>query len=180
MPGEPRPSWVEVLTNRPVEHFLRRVVLTQQPIDYLVLVSPFIGPLRHVTPTMQSLVEKIDRARIPTYVVTNEPDRGYPHHQAAVDILSRSRYTEIRYNSSLHAKVYVCKARQVGFAMLGSGNLTETSITKRIEVAILVNDKGPGAYVFNELWVWGSQRLRQFRESHLIKRMAVGSVPNRR
>ena len=165
------PSWAQILTNKPVEEFLLRVVLYQQPIEYLVLVSPFIGPLRRVTPNMEGLVNKINRFQIPTYVITNEPDRNYPAHQAAVDMLSRSRYTEIRYNPSLHAKVYVCKTRQIGFAMLGSGNLTETSITKRIEIGILVNERGPGVYVFNELWTWGSQRLRQLRESRLIKSM---------
>lgn len=169
--AERPPSWAQVLTDRPVEEFLLRVMMYQRPIEFLVLVSPYIGPLRKVTPSMTRLVEKINTGRIRTYVITNEPDSEHPSHQAAVDILSGSRYSEIRYNPSLHAKVYVCKTREVSFAMLGSGNLTETSITKRIEVGILVNERGPGAYVFNELWTWGSQRLRQLSESRLIKPM---------
>ena len=170
MPDRP-PSWAQVLTDRPVENFLRRVALCQQPIETLVLVSPFIGPLKGVTPSMTHLVDKINRGRIRTYVITNEPDHDQPAQQNAVDILSQSQYTEIRYNASLHAKVYVCETRQVSFAMLGSGNLTETSITKRIEVGILVYNQGPGRYVFNELLTWGSRRLRQLKASRVIKHM---------
>ncbi len=119
---------------------------------------------------MSRLIKRIERDRIPTYVVTNEPDK--PSQQKAVDMLSKCRYTEIRYNASLHAKVYVCKARQNGFAMLGSGNLTATSISKKIEVGIMIRDKGPGVYVFNDLWRWGSHRLRTLSESKLIKGMS--------
>ena len=162
-----RPSWAQLLTHRPVEDFLRRVVLYQDPIEHLVLVSPFIGPLKGITPNMSRLVEKIDRDRIRTYVITNEP--GHDSQQAAVEVLSQSRYIEIRYNASLHAKVYVCKTRRIGFAMLGSGNLTATSIKQRIEVGIVIRERGPGVYIFNELWTWGSQRLRQ--TSQVVKRM---------
>ena len=134
-----------------------------------MLVSPFIGTLKGVTPSMTRLVQKIDRDRIRTFVITNKPDRD--SQQAAVDVLSRSRYIEIRYNAALHAKVYVCKTRHIGFAMLGSGNLTATSINRRIEVGIIIREQGPGAFIFKELWTWGSQRLRQMRASRLEKRM---------
>ena len=164
-----RPSWAQLLTHRPVEDFLRRVLLYDDSIDQMVLVSPFIGPLEGVTPNMARLVEKIDRDRIRTYVITNEP---YDDSQkAAVDLLSRSRYVEIRYNAALHAKVYVCKTRHIGFAMLGSGNLTATSIKRKIEVGIVIREQGPGAHIFNELWTWGSQRLRQMKASRIEKRM---------
>ena len=166
-----RPSWAQLLTHRPVEEFLRRVVLYQNPIEHLVLVSPFIGPLKGVTPNMTRLVEKINKDRIRTYVITNQPD--HDSQQAAVDVLSQSHYTEIRYNASLHAKVYVCKTRHIGFAMLGSGNLTATSIKNRIEVGIVIREQGPGAYIFNELWTWGLQRLRQMRASRIEKRMTM-------
>ena len=164
-----RPSWAQLLTDKPVENFLRRVILYQDAIENLVLVSPFVGPLRGVTPNMTRLVEKIDRERIPTFVVTNEPDNDF--QQEAIDVLSRSRYVEIRYNAALHAKVYVCKTRGIGFAMLGSGNLTATSINKRIEVGIVIREQGPGAHIFNELWTWGARHLRQLRASRLEKRM---------
>ena len=55
--------------------------------------------------------------------------------------------------------------------MLGSGNLTATSINKRIEVGIVIREQGPGAHIFNELWTWGSRHLRQLKASRLEKRM---------
>ena len=165
------PSWVQVLTERPVEDFLRRVVLCQHPIESLVLVSPFLGPLKGIHPSLTRLLELIDKNRIRTYIVTNEPNQSQPAQREAVDILSSSKYTEIRFNPWLHAKVYVCKTRQIGFAMLGSGNLTETSIARRIEVGLLVSERGPGMQVFNELWAWGSRHLRQQRASRLVKRI---------
>lgn len=164
-----RPSWAQLLTEKPVEHFLLQVICNQEAIENLVLVSPFVGTLRGVTPSMTRLVEKIDREHIPTFVVTNEPSNEF--QQEAVDVLSGSRYIEIRYNAALHAKVYVCKTRGIGFAMLGSGNLTTTSINKRIEVGIVIREKGPGAHIFSELWIWGSRHLRQLRASRLEKRM---------
>ena len=118
---------------------------------------------------MTRLVEKINRNRIRTFVVTNEPDQD--SQQAAVDLLSGSRFIEIRYNSALHAKVYVCKTQHIGFAMLGSGNLTATSIRKRIEVGIEIREKGPGVSLFRELWVWSSQHLRQQKASRIFKKM---------
>ena len=136
-----RPSWAQLITHRPVEDFLRRVLLYPHSIEHLVLVSPFIGPLKGVNPNMARLVQKINRDRIRTYVVTNEPEND--SQRAAVKLLSKSRYIEIRYNAALHAKVYVCKTRHIGFAMLGSGNLTATSIKRRIEVGIVIREQGP-------------------------------------
>ena len=111
MMSNSRPSWAQLLTDKPVEDFLRRVLFYQDVIENLVLVSPFVGPLRGVTPNMTRLVEKIDRDGIRTFVVTNEPDNEF--QQEAIDVLSRSRYVEIRYNAALHAKVYVCKTRSI-------------------------------------------------------------------
>ena len=70
---EPAPSWAQVLTERPVEDFLRRVMMYQRPIESLVLVAPFIGPLKDVNPSMTRLVDRIDVGRIRTYIITNEP-----------------------------------------------------------------------------------------------------------
>lgn len=168
-PNHP-PPWIRVVTRQPVQVFLTRVVSHQEPIDHLVLVSPFIGPLKGISPSLTRLVDKINRDKIRTYVITNEPSPNHsPSQQAAVDVLTGSRYTEIRYNASLHAKVYVCKAQRKSFAMLGSGNLTETSIARRIEVGVVVFDQDQGMYLFRELWKWGSQNLRQRKESRLIK-----------
>lgn len=167
---------IKLLTERPVEAFLHKLAAAPAPLSHLVIVSPIIGPLRNVDFKLQQLVEKIERHKIITYVVTNEPSQEYPSHGEAVRILSQSRFTEIRYNASLHAKVYVCEGNGTGFAMLGSGNLTDTSITRRIEVGILINGRGNAEQLFRELYRWGSEKLRVIKESKLVKRVNIGDI----
>jgi hypothetical protein len=164
--------YVEIVPDRPVERFLQMFILTSRKIDELVLVSPIIGMLHGVSISMQRLVEKIERERIKTYVITNEPKPDFPSHSNAVNALTKSNYTEIRFNDSLHAKVYVCRYLDGGFALLGSCNLTETSIKQRIEIGMLIYPRGNGATVFRELSEWGTIRLRSLRESKLIKPMS--------
>jgi len=136
----------------------------------LVIISPFIGPLNHVRFKLERLVKKIDDSKIITYVITNEPPPNSPNHSEAINILSGSRFIEIRYNESLHAKVYVCQGNGAGFAMLGSGNLTDTSINQKIEVGVLINERGGTGPLFQELYRWGTERLRTVRGSKIVKR----------
>lgn len=172
-------TYVEVVAERPVERFLRMVILSERPVDELVLISPIIGPLFGVSVSMTRLIDTINQGRIRTYVITNEPTAQYPSHQQAVSMLSKSDYTEIRFNSSLHAKVYVCRVRDGGFALLGSGNLTETSIRQRIEIGMVIFARGGGIPIFHELAEWGTVRLRTLRESRLVKRMMPSITPRR-
>jgi HKD family nuclease len=138
-----------------------------------MLISPFIGPLKGVSVSMSRLVDKIQRERIRTYVITNEPATAYPAHASAVSMLSSTDFTEIRYNPSLHAKCYICRTGSGGFALVGSGNLTETSITQRHEVGMLIFSRGHGAQLVHELFEWGGVRLRSLAESKLVKRISV-------
>jgi len=94
-----------------------------------------------------------------------------PSHQVAIDMLSACNTVEIRYNSDLHAKVYVCIARTSQFALFGSGNLTDTSITRRIEVGMMIEAKGQGVPLVRELHSWANVRLRT--QSDLIKKIEM-------
>jgi len=166
------PPYVEIVPEKPVERFLRMFMLSPRPVEELVLISPIIGMLRGgVSVSMERIVAKIDKEHIRTYVITNEPSAEQPSHVQAVSTLQHSDYTEIRYNESLHAKVYLCQFRDGGFALLGSGNLTETSIQQRIEIGMLIFRRGKGIALFHELSRWGLERLRYVSGSKLIKRM---------
>jgi len=164
--------YIEVVPERPVERFLRMFILSPRPVDELILISPIIGMLHGVSVSMTRILDKINREHIRTYVITNEPRPEHPSHRNAVSTLTRSDFTEIRFNESLHAKVYVCRFLDGGFALLGSGNLTETSIRQRIEIGLIIFSRGRGAPLFHELSEWGTVRLRSLRESKLIKRMS--------
>jgi len=164
--------YVELITNKPVERFLRMFILSPRTVEELVIVSPIIGMLRGgVSVSMQRVVERINREHIRTYVITNEPSSDYPSHVQAVATLKQSDFTEIRDNEFLHAKVYICCIKDGGFALLGSGNLTETSIQRRIEIGVVIFRRGKGIPLFQELSRWGLERLRCSRGSNLIKRI---------
>ena len=166
------PSYVEIVPDKPVERFLRMFILSPRPVENLVLISPIMGMLRGgVSVSLNRVVDKINREQIRTYVITNEPSPDHTSHIQAMAILKRSSFTEIRYNESLHAKVYICQYRDGGFALLGSGNLTETSIQRRIEIGMLIFRHGKGIPLFRELSRWGLERLRYVSGSKLVKRM---------
>ena len=170
----PLPSYLEIVPDKPVERFLRMFILSSKYVEELIIVSPIIGMLRGgVSVSMHRVIDRINRERIRTYVITNEPRCEYPSHVEAMSALKQSDYTEIRYNDSLHAKVYVCRTREGGFALLGSGNLTETSIQRRIEIGVVIFRRGDGVLLFQELSRWGLERLRSVSGSTLIKPMTV-------
>lgn len=164
--------YVKIVPDKPVERFLQMFILSPRPVEELVLISPIIGMLRGgVSVSMNRVVDKINQDQIRTYVITNEPSPDYTSHVQAMSMLKQSNFTEIRYNESLHAKVYICRYRDGGFALLGSGNLTETSIQRRIEIGMIIFRRGKGVPLFQELSRWGLERLRYVRESNLVKRM---------
>ncbi len=168
------PSYLEIVPDKPVERFLRMFILSSKMVEELVIISPIIGMLRGgVSVSMNRVIERINREHIKTYVITNEPSPDHSSHVQAMTALSQSNFIEIRYNESLHAKVYICRTRDGGFALLSSGNLTETSIQRRIEIGMIIFRRGNGIPLFQELSKWGLERLRTVRGSKLIKRMTT-------
>jgi phosphatidylserine/phosphatidylglycerophosphate/cardiolipin synthase-like enzyme len=130
-------------------------------------VSPFINSLEGCRFTLTDLSDKIARERIPTYVVTRPPVDPYQHQ--AMAILGQNEWVEIRYNNSVHAKVYVTAAypESESFALFGSGNLTGRSIESNIEVGMIIVAQGQGRPLVEELYYWANNRLRVLEESKL-------------
>ncbi len=139
------------------------------PIRSLCLVSPFINTMEDSRFTLADLSAKIARERIPTYVVTRSPVE--PWQEAAMAILAKNDWVEIRYNNSIHAKVYVTSALQESesFALFGSGNLTDRSIEKNVEVGMIIVAQGQGRPLVEELSYWANNRLRIQEESKLYQ-----------
>lgn len=118
---------------------------------------------------MRKLIRKIESDKIFTYIITREPRENF--HKEAIDILMKSDYTEIRYNNSLHAKLYICVLENPIFAVLGSGNLTRNSIEKNIEIGVMIFSQKKDKQILHELYNWGIIRLRTVKESKLIKKI---------
>jgi phosphatidylserine/phosphatidylglycerophosphate/cardiolipin synthase-like enzyme len=160
---------IRLVTERTVEHFLQRLFLRDVPIRSLCLVAPFINTLEGSRFTLEDLSEKIRHEQIPTYVITRPPAEEY--QQQAMAILTQNEWIEIRYNNSLHAKVYVASAspESESFALFGSGNLTGKSIESNIEVGMIIVAQGQGRPLVEELYYWANNRLRVLEESKLFQ-----------
>lgn len=160
------------ITERPVEDFLKRFFLSDiKPLN-LIIITPIMGSLAGTHYSLEKLKEKIETERIPTYVITRKPEERF--HIEALDILMKSDFVEVRYNNSLHAKLYICMGKDAGFALLGSGNLTQTSIEENVEIGILIFHQERGKQILHELYHWGSVRLRTLKESRVVKKIAYG------
>lgn len=157
------------MTEKTVECFLQRLFLRDVPVRSLCLVSPFISTLEGSRFTLAHLSEKITRERIPTYVVTRPPVE--PYQQEAMAVLAENDWVEIRYNNSVHAKVYVTAAlpESESFALFGSCNLTGQSIESNIEVGMLIIAQGQCRPLVEELYYWANNRLRVLEESKLFQ-----------
>lgn len=165
--------YVQLITERPVERFLQRFFLSSLRFDSMLLVSPIIGALRGTRYRLEQVVAKVRAERIRTYVITTPPAEDDRYHREALDILAGCDWVEIRYNSSLHAKLYVCKHQDRGFGLLGSANLTPTSVLRNTEVGVLVSSRGPGQGLVHEMYEWGTVRLRTSPDTKLVKRISA-------
>jgi len=161
-------SFVKITYN-PVMDFFKKFFIGEIKAKTLIIISPIIAGLLDTRFSLEQLKKKIDNDKIFTYVITREPKENF--HKEAIDILMSSDFTEIRYNNSLHAKLYICALDEPIYAILGSGNLTRTSIEKNIEIGMLIFYRGRGRQILHELYHWGSIRLRTLKESKLVKKI---------
>ena len=162
-------QYVKLLTDRTVEKFLLRLFLRKTRLRSLCIVSPFISAMSDSRFSLLDLRNKVEREQIPTYVITRKPI--LPYQIEANETIYGCPWIELRYNPSIHAKVYVaCAERDAdSFALFGSGNLTAKSIQSNIEIGMLVYSQGPGREILREINYWANVRLRTLRESKLIQ-----------
>jgi phosphatidylserine/phosphatidylglycerophosphate/cardiolipin synthase-like enzyme len=160
---------MELVTDRTVERFLLRLFLRGSPLRNLCIVAPFVGALHSHRFSLKDLRCKIEEEQIPTYIITRDPSE--PYQAEAMAVLEGSPWIEVRYNASIHAKLYVATAEREAesFALFGSGNLTTRSIESNIELGILVYGEGAGRELLRELHYWANVRLRTLNESRLVQ-----------
>ena len=164
-------DYAEIVTSKPVQKFLLKFYLSDVPMESLILVSPIVGTLEGTRVSLDAVCSKAVEKSILTYVITCPPDDEY--HQKAVDTIKSYDPIELRFNESLHAKLYVClcKDESQSFALLGSGNLTRNSIENNIEIAMMIYGRGRGPEILRELSRWGLERLRTLNDTKLVKKM---------
>lgn len=152
--------YVNLLTERTVEHFLRRYFVGSVGPKILVLVSPFISDLAGGIYDLQDVLRKINADRTRTYVITRPPSEAY--QQVSMDMLKKSPHVEIRYNSDIHAKLYVSwhREEEESYALFGSGNLTSGGMRYNIELGMMILARGHGKKLVNQLYQWSANELR--------------------
>lgn len=167
--GVPTKRYVELITERTVERFLHRLFLREAPLRYLSIIAPYISALADQRFSMMELRKKVERERVPMYVVTRKPVMPYQHE--SISVMLGSPWIELRYNECIHAKVYVAIANRDAdsFALFGSGNLTSKSIESNIEIGMMVYNEGPGRDILRDLDYWTSMRVRILKESQLVQ-----------
>jgi phosphatidylserine/phosphatidylglycerophosphate/cardiolipin synthase-like enzyme len=168
---------IRLVTDRPVEQFLLRLFLRDADLRSLSIVSPFISSMEGCRFTLADLRRKVERERICTYVTTRQPTEDY--QEEAMTVLLGSPWIEVRYNPSIHAKVYIALASREAdsFALFGSGNLTAASFQANIEVAMMLHGEGIGRTLLHELHYWANGQLRTLQESALIQRITAEKKP---
>jgi hypothetical protein len=154
------PPFVQILTDRTVEHFLRRYLVGSAPAHVLVIVSPFISDLAGEMYDLQDMLKRINADRTRTYVVTRPPREAY--QQVGMQLLNESPYVEIRYNPDVHAKLYICwhREEEESFALFGSGNLTSGGLRYNLELGMMILARGHGKKLVRELYDWSANALR--------------------
>jgi len=86
----------------------------------------------------------MERLRAAVYVMTRPPVESY--QERALEVLGDYDTVEVRFNSTLHAKLYACMADEMSesFAMLGSGNLSGAALVSNIELGVMFLGRGRG------------------------------------
>lgn len=154
------PPFAHILTERAVEHFLRRYLVNPTPPHVMVIVSPFISDLSGEVYELKEVLRKIDTDRTRTYIITRPPRESY--QQTSMELLKVCPFVEIRYNPDVHAKLYICWYREEAenFALFGSGNLTSGGLHYNLELGMMILARGHGKKLIRELYDWSAHALR--------------------
>jgi len=145
-----------------LQKFLSRVLAETKPCERLLIVSPWITAMRGQKYPLDRVLGLLPPSAFIS-VVTRQP--GFASHEEAVQIVAMHRNSEIIYNDSIHAKIYVATfdrdRRKI--ALIGSANLTSRGNTQG-EIGIIFVYSMEGKRIINDLE----------REIHVIRTMRQG------
>lgn len=161
-------TYMRILTERSVEKFLQRYMSCSGQ-QTLIIISPFIGNLDGESYDLANVIKKTKTENGRIHVITREPQVDY--HRKGLAVLEKGENVEIRYNSFIHAKLYVSWNRneEESFAMFGSGNLTSASMSYNLELGMMILSRGYGRKLVRELYRWGDNLRTQSKKVKAIK-----------
>jgi len=134
------------------ERFVQAVEVTS-----LVVVSPWIQSLDGESLSLKDILWSIERRKVPTTIIMRSPQKE-PLNRDAAELFEGCPFITLYYNNDLHAKIYVCRCQPFGFALLGSANLSGRA-TRSLEVGLLIEGKGAGRSIVEELELLGKEDI---------------------
>jgi len=134
------------------ERFIQAVGITS-----LVIISPWIQSLEGEPISLKDIIWSIERSKVSTTVIMRNPTKE-PLNRDAAELFKESSFITMYYNNDLHAKIYVCRCQPFGFALLGSANLSGRA-TRALEVGLLIDGKGAGRAIIEELDILGKEDI---------------------
>ena len=134
------------------ERFVQAVEVTS-----LLVVSPWIQSLDGEPLSLKDILWSIERGKVPTIIIMRSPQKE-PLNRDAAELFEGCPFITLYYNNDLHAKIYVCRCQPFGFALLGSANLSGRA-TRALEVGLLIEGKGAGRAVVEELELLGKEDI---------------------
>jgi hypothetical protein len=151
------PPWLRVATRRVLNLFLQQLA-SSHGWKRLYIISPWISELAEGSSlSFDLLLRRLKEDGTTVYLVTRPPEE--PWHEAAVARLAETGRVNVAFVPDLHVKLYTALTSQGAFAMLGSANFTQQSLSNR-EIGLLVNAYLDGKRVVKDLNYEASQIYR--------------------
>lgn len=135
-----------------LERFMQAVEVTS-----LVIVSPWIQSLDGEPISLKDILWSVEKGKVPTTIIMRSPEKEHLNREAS-ELFEGCPFVTLYYNNELHAKVYVCRCQPFGFALLGSANLSGQA-TRALEVGLLIEGKGAGCAIIEELELLGKEDI---------------------
>ena len=136
-------------------------------VTNLVIVSPWIMSLEGENISLTDIIWEIEKGKVQTVVIMRNPNKE-PLNRKADELFNKSPFITLYYNNELHAKIYVCRCQPFGFALLSSANLSGQA-TRALEVGLMIEGKGAGRDVIEDLETLGKEDIPNRAGTDLIK-----------
>ena len=146
--------------------FFERFVQAVEVIS-LVVVSPWIQSLDKEPLSLKDILWSVERRKVPTTIIMRSPQKE-PLNRDAAELFEGCPFITLYYNNELHAKIYVCRCQPFGFALLGSANLSGRA-TRALEIGLLIEGKGAGRDIVEELELLGKNDIPNRKGTDLIQ-----------
>ncbi len=155
--GDAPPPWMSVGTRTVLNLFLRPLAQSTGWKN-IYLVTPWISAIDSLgSMTSDQFIKRIKADRTTVYLVTRPPENDW--HKQAIKRLGETERVNVALVPQLHVKLYTASTAHGSFAMIGSANFTQQSLTNH-EIAVLINSYADGRRVVSDLQYEASQLYR--------------------